>query len=443
MNAVSELKKTRKMLLSISQISLILIIIVLISQWFVFNKIKDKEQRVFKAKTTLRQAENQLESYKLDSEASLFQLEQLNALSPLPKNKKFKQAFKQLDSAQIYLNGLIQSESAWKELTDKSNQAFIELNTQCNNLVATSKYNTEFSLSILEAAQTIKHILKSPPASQSQRENEVSMLDFQIKKADSLVHADTKNPQTIKIRQNWTNWMTITQEQLLEEKSFYEQKKAATSKLTSYAMVLQNEALKHQKLNKSYSLMYSIMLLSLALLALITQRAIYKNPHLNTMLSPRGKATVLAEANELSASLRELNKFIANMVATTKTDLNKINNMQQDTEAIDTQTRALKSITGSFLTFSSTNLQKLETQLRSANLSEYADKLGDILGNIQSDSANLAQALETLGDSNISLQGEINNFEAFVNVFNANMQKLDELSNCIKNTVHTLKSAIE
>lgn len=407
MTSWKELKTERKSILSIVEISIVLMGLTLLSVIFLGYRALDTSKLIYQAGSGLRQAGDQLEEYHLGSSLNAeanFNMLNFVSLSPLPAGSSWESTRKAMKEAQANMSGLVQSNKNFMDLQAKSKNAFIALETNAKSMIEKNK-GAATAQDVLLSAHAINDWIAQAPVPEM-HQIESAYMSEKIKAADAALIAKGNEPEVATLKQGYDTWMTALSEQLLEEKAFVDQKKIAKNQIAGISINIEQHANAWIRKTKIFTQGFAVLFGLLIALGFFNLQSLKRNPHLNAMFA--NKSTDALQA-ELEAVTQQVDQILANVDKAwldSRAELKVVHHAIQDSEVLESQVQQLKTDLSSVISSISKTLQELEHHLRKSNAAD-ADKVATILGETQSSSSRIQQSLDVLAESGYSIHDEL------------------------------------
>lgn len=408
MTSWKELKSERKSILSIVELSIILMGLALLSVIFLGYKTLDSSRLIHQAESTLRQAGDQLEEYKLgdplQTEATFFMLN-FKSLSPLPAGSGWETTRKVMNEAQSNMGGLVQSSKNFIELSAKSTSSFETLNKEAKAMIESGK-GKETAQDVLLSAQSIRDWMTKAPTDAEMHQIESKYLTEKVKVADAALAAKEKDPAIVGLKKAYDAWMDAINEQLLEEKAFTEQKNLAKHQIAGASLNLESQTASWLRKIRLFSQGFIVIFTLLIAVIFFNLQALKKNPHLNTMFASKSNDVLNAELEAVTAQVDQILANVDKAWMDSKSELKVVHHAIEDSEVLESQVQQLKTDIGGVLGSIAKTLQDLEHVARKSNPAD-ADKIAALIAEAQSSGARIQQSLDVLTESGFSIHDEL------------------------------------
>jgi len=430
MTSWKELTKTRKSIMSLIEFTVALMGLSLLAVLFLGYKALDTSRTTYTSESTLRQVEDQLETFKLgDPPQGHLQLQNFQSLSPLPQGIAITYHDNPIthsstddpepntlswgkvrvvqDIAQHAIDSLLGSSKIWVENKAASDVDLKALETIANSIIAEKKNKAEpLAQEVLLASHAITDWMKNTPTDAGIHKAESAYLNEKVSQAESSFETQKADPEVADLQKAWTAWIGSINNQLEQEKDFVEYKQVAALKLSVYGGILEANIVRWMERSKLTSIIFAFLFLILIGVIVISLQSLKKNPHLNTMFSHKGPEALQAELDAVTAQIDQILSNVDKAWLNARSELKVVHHAIQDSELMENQVQQIKTAVADIVSQLSKGLQALEQKTRPADVNT-ANALAVLLGDTQTQGARLQQSLEVLADSGLSIREEL------------------------------------
>jgi hypothetical protein len=423
--------------MSIIEISLVLMGLALLAVAFIGNKALKTNSLISNAGSSLRMASEELDNMNLgvDPQKGTLRMQSIQSMSPLPTAPEWNKVRQVLSELQGTLNGLVQSDKIWIDLSQKYEDSYKTLEDQVKVQMDQNKA-IPLTQDVWMAAQTIHDWIKKNPTNAA----DAAFLDGQMKLADSLLESNKENLAVLDLGKKWTSWIAATNELLLEDKTFAEQKKSSNLKMSAYGTVLENQAAAWLNRTRTTSLLFIGLFALLLAVIIFSLQSIKKNPHMNTMFTPKGPEALQAELATVTGQVDMILASVDKAWVDSRSELKVVHHAIEDSEVLESQVQQLKADFGTVINHLSKGLQELEHKVRKSDTAG-ADQLALLLSETQSQGSRIQQSLESLTESGMSIHEELQQVQKTIKRLMSETLALKHEGEVLEESSETLRSS--
>jgi|GEM_PF-3590529 len=408
MTSWKQLTKTRQSLMSLIEISIVIMAITLLVVAVLGYKAQEKTRMISNAAGILRVAQDQLDAYKLGTDAGIagIQLQNIQSLSPLPNSSGTWSAVASLQNqANQAVTSMIETNKNWKALNAPAMTKFSDLETKAKAIIQ-SKKSADVAQDVLLAAKGIRDWILNPPVDATLQSIEANYLTEKVTLADNALSKSNSDPAIAELATLWNSWNDASEALLKEEKSFVAQRKIANDKLMGYSDQLSSETTEWLEQSRSASIAFLAFFALLVCVIIYCLQLMKKNPHLNTMFANKGTEAVQAELGAITEQVDLILSNVDRAWSDSRAELNVVSHALEDSTILESQTKQIKSDIDFAMNFVIKGLQELEHSTRATNPAS-ADRIGNLIGDAQAQESKIQQSLEGLAESGMSIREEL------------------------------------
>lgn len=433
MNTWKELATTRKTLMTVVEALAILLALGLLAAVILGTKGITTQSQAQQALTNVQLALAQFES---DATGDL-ELDNLKSLSSLPQSPIWTEAHNALEQSTQAIENWNSQKKSLPTMKGNFTKQYGNLDSEAKKLIQANQ-EVEIAQDIQMAAQSLYTWIQAPPKDAEIHMIESKVLDAAIRQAEQAL---SKNPNST-LKPIWDTWMSSTQSLLEAEQALLESQKAVQTKLSAYAIQLQNASkLWLDRTTSTFTIAMMIFGI-VVLIILVSLQLLKKNPHLNTMFAPKGTVAMQAE---LAAITEQVDSIMDNVTKTwldARAELKVVHHAVADTEILEEQVQKLKTDVATIVNHLSKGLQELEHKTRH-NDTALADQLGAMLAEVQMQSARLQQSMDVLADSGLTLHEELAQVQKSIRNLMKETQALKHEGETLEDSSSALRSSLE